>query len=94
MRHTHRKDGTHAEIIRGLRAAGLFVIDTSSLDFFVDLVVAYNGTWFLLEVKNMDTAYGRRGLSEAQRQIALLAGSAPVHVVVDLESALRAIGAL
>jgi hypothetical protein len=91
----HRTDTSHAAIVQGLRGAGLLVIDLSGVGGGCpDLLVAFNGAWHLMDCKSLDTAYGRRGLSETQRHLALLAGSAPVHVVVDLESALRAIGAL
>jgi hypothetical protein len=90
----HRTDNSHASIVQGLRGAGLLVIDLSGVGGGCpDILCAFNGAWHLIEVKSLDTAYGRRGLSERQRHLALLAGSAPVHVVVDLESALRAIGA-
>jgi hypothetical protein len=91
----YRTDNSHAAIVQGLRSADLFVIDLSGVGGGCpDVAVAYNGAWHMLEIKSLDTAYGRRGLSETQRHLALMAGSAPVHVVVDLESALKAIGAL
>lgn len=91
---THRKDANHAEIVRGLRDAGLHVVDTSSLGLFVDAIVAFNGTWHVLEIKNPETSYGRAGLNANQQALATAAGSAPVHVVSSVEEALKAIGAL
>jgi hypothetical protein len=91
----HRRDGTHASIVAGLRGAGLLVIDLSQVGGGCpDILTAYNGTWFLIEVKDMATDYGRRGLSERQRHLALLAGSAPVHVVTSLEEAMQCLGLL
>jgi hypothetical protein len=91
----HRTDLSHAAIVQGLRGAGLLVIDLSGVGGGVgDALVAYNGAWHMLEIKSMDTAYGRRGLSETQRQLALMAGSAPVHVVRSLEEAMQCLGLL
>jgi hypothetical protein len=77
----------------GLRGAGLFVVDTSSLGLFCDVIVAFGGTWHMLEIKNPDTHYGRSGLNANQQALATAAGSAPVHVVSSVDEALRAVGA-
>ena len=93
-RRIHRHDANHAEIIATMRGVGAFVVDTSSLGMFVDAVVAYQGTWHIIEIKNPETQYGRSGLNANQQALATMAGSAPVHVVSSADEALRAIGAL
>jgi hypothetical protein len=91
----HRTDNSHASIVQGLRSAGLLVIDLSGVGGGCpDAAVAFNNQWHMLEIKSLDTDYGRRGLSERQRHLALMAGSAPVHVVCTLEEAMQCLGLL
>lgn len=85
-----RVDGNHSEMIDGLRAVGAKVADLSRMGGGVpDLLVAFRGRIFLMEVKNPQSAYGRRGLSRKQRAFADQGW--PVNVVTSVDEAVSLI---
>ena len=63
MRHAARVDGNQAEIVAALRASGASVF---VLKLPVDLLVGYAGKTALVEIKDRNSAYGRKGLNEKQ----------------------------
>jgi hypothetical protein len=91
-----RTDANHAAIVQALRQVGAVVLDVHSLPGCLDLLVAYRGALSLLEVKDGSKAASRRQLTEAEQEtIRLLAAvGVEAQVVYDVESALRAIGAI
>lgn len=87
-RYAKKRDGNEAEIVRALRAAGALVFP---LDRPVDLLVGWNGRWWLLEVKRPEGAVGS-GQAEFMRQAA--SEGLPAAIVRSAEDALQAIGAI
>ena len=86
-------DRNHPAIVQALRDVGASVIDTSDIGHgFPDLVVGFRGQNYLLEVKNLETAYGRKGLNpNQQRWSSEWAGSQPA-IVRTVAEALAAVG--
>lgn len=99
MRRAARTDAAHASIRDALRKAGAYVIDTSALPGFVDLVVGWQARTCLLEVKRPTGPKG--GKSGHGRQ--LTPDQATLHecwtggtlaVVDSAEAALRVLGVM
>lgn len=70
MRYGAKKDANHVEIVAAMRLCGLSVLDVSTLGCGVpDLIVfiPQMGEIRLVEIKNLKTGYGRRGLNKNQR---------------------------
>jgi hypothetical protein len=88
------RDFNQDDIEAGLRAAGAHVLDISrSLRGIPDLLVSMpGGPWVLLEVKNPENSYGRKGLSPAQKRFVETWRGGPVAVVRSVAEALRAVG--
>lgn len=82
-------------IVLVLRQVGASIIDTSDIgNGFPDLVVGFRGKNYLLEIKNQETHYGRKGLNPNQQEWCdTWHGNAPI-VVYTANDALRAIGAI
>jgi hypothetical protein len=88
-----RLDENHHEIVDALRAVGADVLSTADLGKGVpDLVVAFRGTVYLIEIKNPKSCYGRGGLNKLQRKWAATWTGAMVHVVKSIDEALHVIG--
>ena len=89
-RRAPRRDSNEREVIDALAAIGAAVLPLSGAGV-PDLLVAYRGRLYLLEVK------GPKGtLTPEQQATAAMLGhaSVPVHVVRNAEDALKAIGAV
>lgn len=94
MRGRLRKDANHKEIVDALLAVGCSVIDMSKLGGGVpDIAACWRGVWYVMEIKNPKTGYGRKGMNSRQKEWAA-AHPAPVHVVKSVDEALQAIGAV
>jgi hypothetical protein len=91
-----RTDKNQAAIIQVLRDVGASIIVTSDVGIpgFPDLVVGFRQTVHLLEVKNPENSYGRRGFNKNQKAWnEQWAGARPI-IVYTPDDALRAIGAI
>lgn len=67
MRQRKRSDINQANIVKELRGLGASVELLSNVGKGVpDLLVGYEGMNILLEVKNVKTSYGKKGLNELQ----------------------------
>jgi hypothetical protein len=91
-----RTDANQATIVQALRQVGAVVLDVHALPGCLDLLVAYRGALSLLEVKDGAKPAHARRLTEAEQEtIRLLAAvGVEAQVVYDVESALRAVGAI
>ena len=90
-----KKDANHQEVVDAMRALGASVIDTSHMGGgFPDLIVGYRGVTLLMEIKNLKTAYGRRGLNRTQVKWKEAWIGGPYNVVTDADGALRALRVL
>jgi len=67
-----KKDNNHDAIVRRFQALGCTVIQmhATGIPGFPDLAVGTVGVTHLVEVKNPDTPYGRRGLNDNQTAFA------------------------
>ena len=81
-------DTNQPEILEGLRAIGVLVW---YIGWPLDLLCAYRGVFYLLEVKMPGTKP-----SQKQKEVIILMENCgcPVYVVYNLGDALRAIGAI
>lgn len=85
-RQAAKRDDNESSIVDGLRALGAFV---QSLDQ-IDLLVGYRGYWYLLEVKDPDKPLSKRRLTYDEMEfVRKVRNEAPVHVVEDLEQAIK-----
>lgn len=65
MRYAARVDANQEQIVSALRAAGAYVF---ILKLPVDLLVGFNNKTALVEVKDPNSAYGKKGLNANQRK--------------------------
>lgn len=85
-----RRDANEAEIIDALRAAGAYVIQMDKSAGF-DLLVAYDGTYYVVEVKQP----GKQALltrAEFDRHDDLITQLCDYNIVTTPEEALAVIG--
>lgn len=86
-------DANQAEIVAALRAVGATVQSLAAVGQGVpDLLVGYRGKDYLLEVKDGSKPPSARRLTKAQASWHMQ-WRGRVHVVHDVDEALRAIGA-
>ena len=92
MRKRARIDGNHVEIVAALRQVGAFVQSIATIgNGCPDLLVAYHGRVFLVEVKAAGgklTADEAAWIGECER-----IGGVSVYLVRSAEDALRTVGA-
>lgn len=94
-RRVMRHDANHNSIVQALRKCGAKVLDLSGVGSDCpDLLVGWRSSMFLMEVKNPDNWYGKKGLTEGQRKFADGWSGNPVLVVKTVEEALKAIGCI
>lgn len=64
-----KKDANHEQIVRVFRQMHCSVVETlrTGVRGCPDLVVGFGGHSFLVEIKNPETSYGRRGLNPNQK---------------------------
>ena len=90
MRQDGRTDSNQAEIVEALRKAGADVIDMHRVGGgFPDLLIAYNGWLTLMEVKSPNGKLNEAELRWHERHGVEM----PVHIVHNVDEALRTIGA-
>lgn len=92
MRRAGKRDANQAEIVRALRACGVWVCDTAGVGSgFPDLLCWAHGRYHLLEIKDGRQRPSARKLTPAEAEFAR-GCPGPVHVVCDVEQALAAVG--
>lgn len=90
-----RADANQPAIVAAMLKVGASVLDTSKLGGgFPDLVVGFRSQNFLLEVKNPENAYGRRGLNANQLAWNANWNGRRMIAVCSIDEALRAIGVI
>ena len=96
MRRAAKVDDNQPAIVSALRQAGARVQPIHTIGKGCpDLLIAFRGQWFVCEIKDGDKVASRRLLTpDEQRWHDEFGESAPVHVVKDLDEALRVIGAV
>jgi hypothetical protein len=86
MRKAARRDVGEKEIVEALRTRGATVY---YLDDPCDLLIGYNNKTMLMEVKNPNSAYGKKGFNENQQHFAENWKGGPFCLVDSPDSALR-----
>lgn len=86
MRYAARVDANQDAVVSALRAAGASVY---ILKLPVDLLVGHVGKTALVEVKDPNSSYGRKGLNENQRKFKEGWMGGTLAVVDGPEAALR-----
>ncbi len=83
-----KKDANHKDVVDALEKLGAGVVDLSSVGCGVpDLVVWCKDVWHLVDIKNANTAYGKRGLNKRQRDWATNWKGGPVYMLYTIEDA-------
>jgi hypothetical protein len=90
-KYAERVDANQGEIVRALEKAGASVIVIGRP---VDLLVGLRGVTLLVEVKNPESRYGKKGANGNQRDFMATWRGGPVSLVDGPEAALRALGVL
>jgi len=91
MRRASRRDDNEKAIVEALRAIGATVY---YLDEPCDLLVGMNNKTLLMECKNPNSAYGKKGFNENQKHFAENWKGGPFCLVDSPESALRMLNLL
>lgn len=95
MQHARKKDIAHNAIVQRLRDVGAAVKETYQFPGVLDLICAFRGELYWVEVKN-DVKTAQKDLTDSER--AIIADFARVGVTIQVwctpEQALKAIGAL
>lgn len=93
MRRDAKTDANHAQIRSALRSAGAVVIDTFQLKNAFDMLVAFRGQLYAVEVKDGSLPPSKRRLSAGEEacKAALESVGVPYHVVTSVEEAINLI---
>jgi hypothetical protein len=91
MRRAARRDQNESEIIDALRSAGATVYQ---LNEPFDLLVGFRHQNFLLEIKNPNNTYGKKGFNKNQQQFKENWNGGTLCLVDSVEAALRAINVI
>jgi len=86
MRRASRRDENEKEIVEALRAVGATVY---LLDQPCDILVGYRNQTILMELKNPNSKYGKKGFNENQKHFAENWKGGPFCLVDSVDAALR-----
>lgn len=85
-----KKDANHVIIVDFLRSNGIPVYDLSGAGCGIpDCLVWLCNEWRLVEIKNPNTGYGRRGLNPIQKQWIKRWNGGPIYIIKSLADAER-----
>jgi hypothetical protein len=95
-RRAAKVDSNHADIVKALRKVGAFVQSLATVgDGCLDLLVAYQGHWHVIEIKDGTKPPSQRRLTPDQvRWISVLDTRAPVYVVKSVDEAIACLNAV
>ena len=83
-----KRDSNEKDIIRALRAAGVFVWKLDR----IDLLTAWGGRIEMMEIKNLDGRGKRFTPAEIEIREELAARGVEIHVICDIDDALNVYG--
>ncbi len=93
MRIAGRVDKNQKDIMDALTQVGASVWDLSMVGRGCpDLIIAYQGKDYLIEVKNPENAYGRKGFNKNQQKFVDEWRGGKIYLVRSVEDALKVIG--
>lgn len=88
-----RVDKNQKDIMDALTQVGASVWDLSMVGRGCpDLIIAYQGKDYLIEVKNPENAYGRKGFNKNQQKFVDEWRGGKIYLVRSVEDALKVIG--
>lgn len=88
MRRAAKRDENHETVADVFRQLGCSVFETDRVgEGFPDLVVGLLGVSHLIEVKNPETHYGRKGLNDRQSAFAAAWRGSPIVVITSEDEA-------
>lgn len=88
MRRAAKRDTNHKEIVDALKRLGADVLDLSAMGCGVpDILTWSRGEWHLCDIKNGETAYGRKGLNPRQTRWAGEWRGGPVYLLYSVDDA-------
>ena len=88
MKYGPKKDANHHLIIDVLRGNGVAIFDTSTLGRGMpDCVAWVRNAWHLVEIKNPESGYGRRGLNAIQKKWIAQWQGGPIYILRTIEEA-------
>ncbi len=84
-------DANQPKIVEALRRYGAVVYITTCVKKFTDIVVAYNGKWYLMEVKDGSKPPSQRKLTPGEKEALRKAESVgcTIHLVTTKEEAIQ-----
>jgi hypothetical protein len=68
-KYARRTDRNHAQLRDALRQMGYFVLDTSAIPNFVDMIAAKHGRVYFIEAKDGEKSPSRRKLRPSQEAL-------------------------
>jgi hypothetical protein len=90
IKYGHKKDANHNEIVNCLLKLGIPFYDLSHIGAGVpDGIVWIKDRWQLIEIKNLKTSYGRRGLNKNQKEWISKYKSGVVYIIHNIEEAIE-----
>lgn len=86
-------DDNHNEVVSAFRRLGGVVTSTTCVKQFCDMVVAYNGHWILIEVKDGKKPPSQRKLTEREQRYHddVSKVGCMVHIVESVEDVIKLI---
>lgn len=94
MRRNARVDANQPEIVKGLRKAGATVLILSNLKNCFDILVGFRGVNYIMEIKDGAKPPSGRKLTEGEQKFADEWQGGQYYIVLDLQQALKIIGAI
>ena len=88
-----RVDGNQSEIVKGLRGYGAEVFHVHTVKNLFDILVAYDGKLFCMELKDPSKPKSSRKLTEGEEQCRIKLNGVGVdyHIVTTLQQAIQII---
>lgn len=93
MRRNAKVDENQPEIVEALRKAGAFVVITSQLKNAFDILVAFRGKLFIMEIKDGEKPPSARKLTDGETKCkeGIEGAGCTYHIVLSVEEALNVI---
>lgn len=86
----NRKDNNHNQIVNALEKIGVSVLDLSNNGGGApDLCLGYRGVTKLLEIKNKEFSYGKKGLAKKQSKFAESWNGSKIGTATTVDEAIK-----
>ena len=89
MKYGAKKDANHNDIADAFKAIGVPCLDLSAMGGGVpDCIVWVWDSWQFVEIKNLSTPYGKRGMNNLQKEWIKRWRGGPVYIITSVDQAL------